>query len=148
MRSNVYWNYIEYVQDYLGISRNLGVHRITPPLDRRTLCSNSNGINNNLEDVDLSKLVGSEEESGQVRLLEKSTKHYLETTAPHQKGNAHGRVQWTNNNHSSIHNNNNNRNRIPLTLFTHHNNITHNQAASQVEVLHRLHSLFRLRWRC
>jgi hypothetical protein len=44
---------------------------ITPPLDRRTLCSNSNGTNNNLEDVDPSKLVGSEEESGLVRLLEK-----------------------------------------------------------------------------
>jgi len=35
------------------------------------LCTNSNGTNNNLEDVDLSNLVGSEEESGLVRLLEK-----------------------------------------------------------------------------
>lgn len=141
--------YIDYVQDKdLGISRNLGVHRITLPLDRRTLCSNSNGINNNLEDVDLRNLVGSEEESGLVRLLEKSTKHYLETRAPHQKGNAHGRVQWTSNNNSSIHNNNNNHNRITSTLFTPNNNITHNKAASQVEGLHRHHSLFRLRWGC
>lgn len=47
------------------------MHRITPRLDRRTLYSNSNGTNNNLEDVDLNNLVGSEEESGLVRLLEK-----------------------------------------------------------------------------